>query len=920
MNVETPHGPEAKMSRRRRRFAVVAALTILSICLTLGVISNATSTRGVADNRLRKSLTVTSELETLLALHMAANTDFLRGVGAAGYNSRAWPIARAAAVAGAYDRLEDDFAASQEAMRKLKELRRLSAMWPPELDAAARSIAMAGNGVPPDPYLLQRANETLGSIMTALTSLRSQERNDIAQMQFAAQSQLVRQKISLAVSVASGALLLFTALFMSHRAALARSGARIVAYESERRFKDYFEHHPVAMLIFDVDSYVILTANAAAQRQYGTSFEQLISTRMDLLRPAEDAEIFRRDLRGYIESGLRGGSGGLRRHKRDDGTIIYVDVAFHLLDYAGCNACFISARDVTGHERAKEELRVRSSALEASRNAVLISCKRADQNVIIYANAEFERITGFSVADVIGAEHWSVLGCNVSSAEARSIQSMMRSDGEGTVLLQSHRRDGSSYWSRLAVAPVLDEQGQPTHCVTVFNDVSETIRYQDQLRMQAHEDPLTQLPNRLGLTSRMAHMFGRASDDGERIALIFFDLDNFKEINDTLGHSAGDVVLREVARRLSTYLPRGAFVARFAGDEFVAIVHGRWDIDCFLAFAKEMQGLLNDDVVFDDKVIGPQACVGIAMFPDHARDPETLLKYADSAMYRAKSLGPNSIQIFDEAIEFERSERAALAQDLRQALTAGAFSLVYQPRLSLPIGKVNGFEALLRWNDAARGPISPTVFVPIAEENGLIVQIGEWVLDQACRQTKIWARRHPDIVVSVNVSPVQFARADFLSAVAAILARTGVNPRNIELEITEGALMTPRSLATLRALRDKRVSIAIDDFGSGYSSLGYVRSFMADRLKLDMSFVQGIGKSRADEVIVKAVLAMGRTLGMHVVAEGVETHEQLQFLIDSGCEEIQGYWFARPTDPTSASLYLERGHPYGRSRLSPQTG
>lgn len=879
-------------------------LAALALCLIIGMTINATSTRGAADDRLRKALSITSELEGLLTLHMAANTDFLKGVGAAGYNSRAWPISRAAAVAGAYDRLAEDFADVPQAIASVKYLRQLSAAWPLELDAAARNVALADAGRPIDTRLLQKSNETLSSIMSVLTTLRSHERDEIAQMQISAQSQLLRQKISLAAATASGVLLLILTLFMSHRAALAKSASRIVAYEAERRFNDYFEHHPVAMLIFDVDSYAILTANAAAQRQYGATLKELQATAIDKLRPDDDAEPFRRDLSGYISSGVRGGSGGLRRHQRTDGTVIHVDIAFHLLDYAGRNACFISARDVTAHEQAKEHLRVRSSALEASSNAVLISHKCGGESVVTYANAAFERITGFPVRDVIGAEHWSVLGCDMSAAEPRSLQAAIQCDTESSALLESHRHDGSHYWSHLQVAPVLDEQGRPTHCVTVFSDVSERIRYQEQLRTLAQEDPLTRLPNRLRLTSRFTQMIGRASRDGERIALVFFDLDNFKEINDSLGHTAGDAVLCEVARRLSAYASDDELIARYAGDEFVAVLYGRGTIERFAEAARAMQARLNEDFLVDNKVIRPQACIGIAVFPDDSNDPETLLKYADSAMYRAKSMGPNSLQVFHEAMARESNERASLARDLRYALAGGEFSLAYQPRLSLATGAVNGFEALLRWNHPERGAISPAMFIPIAEENGLIVQIGAWVLEQACRQTTAWARQQPDIIVSVNVSPVQFVRSDLPAVVRSILERTGAHPRNIELEITEGVLMAPRSLTTLRELRDMGVSIAIDDFGSGYSSLGYVRSFMADRVKLDMSFVQGIGQSRADEVIAKAVFAMGRTLGMHVVAEGVETLAQLEFLIENGCDEIQGYWFARPTDSETARAHL----------------
>jgi diguanylate cyclase (GGDEF)-like protein/PAS domain S-box-containing protein len=892
------------LSRHFARTAAILLAAALVVCLAVGATIGATSSRGEDDQRLRDALAVTSELETLLTLHVAANTDFLEGVGIAGYSSRGWPIRRAAAVAGTYDRLERELAGGAGALQKLRQLRGLSAAWPQELDSAARNLALANAGTVVQPTLLQHANRTLSSIMTLISDLRSEERAQIAGMQFRAQAQLVRQRISLAVASAAGALLLLFALFTRQRASLTKITSQIVASEAQRRFRDYFEQHPVSMLIFDVHTYEILTANAAAQRQYGATLEQLRSLPADQLRPPADVDEFRRDLQGHIESGNRGGAAGVRRHRRADGEIFFVDVTYHLLDFAGREACFVTAHEVTAHEHAKESLRVRSRALDASKNAVIISHKIDGNSTITYVNAAFERITGRSAAEAIGAELWNLIGCDSSTPDARSIRMAMRAECEGACLLQCRRLDGSVYWIDLHIAPVLDEQDRPTHFVTIFSDVSERVLYQEQLRTQANEDALTRLPNRLGLKATLASLFERAVAEGNKLALVFLDLDNFKEVNDTLGHTAGDQVLCEVARRLSGAVSHNEIVVRYAGDEFVAALYGRGDVDSFMAAATAMKETLTHSLAVGNRLIVPQASVGVAVFPDHSTDPDTLLKYADAAMYRAKSAGPNSILLFNHEIAIQDIRRATLAQALRHAVAADAFSLAYQPRVDPATGKATGFEALVRWRDAEHGDISPSVFVPIAEETGLIVQIGQSVLERACRQTRLWADLYPDIVVSVNVSPVQFERSDLPAMIAVTLERTGVDARNIELEITEGVLMAPGSLGTLRALREMGLSIAIDDFGSGYSSLGYIRSFLADRVKLDMSFVRGIGRSHADEVIVKAVLAMGRTLGMRVVAEGVETPCQLEFLLDNGCDEVQGYWFARPMDAAAAHAYL----------------
>ncbi|GJH04570.1 bifunctional diguanylate cyclase/phosphodiesterase [Paraburkholderia terrae] len=883
-----------------------AILAVLVICVAIYASISATFSHEAEDRQLRSALLVTSDLEELLRLHVAANTDFLNGVGKAGYGSWGWPVRRATAVAKTYDRLLDELANFRDASEKMHQLRRLSAIWPEQLDAAARNLALADtNARSVQPASLQQANRTLGSIMVLLAQVSADQRERIARMQFASQDQLVRQRISLAVASAVGVLLLLFALSMRQRAALAKVASTIAATEAQRRFQEYFERHPVAMLIFDVNSFEILTANAAAQRQYGC---ELRAASIDQLRPAADVDDFRRDLQRYVASGDSGGLGGVRRHKHADGTVFYVDITYHFLDFAGRDACFVTAHNVTAHEAAKKALRLRSRALEASRNAVVISSREEGDSVVTYVNAAFARTTGRSVDEATGASHWEMIGCDPASPDVRSIDESLNAGRACSGLFRSHRCDGSEYWIELNASPVFGDGDQPTHFVTVFSDVSERIRYQDQLRIQAYEDALTHLPNRLGLKARLGDLVKHAADQGTTLALVFLDIDNFKEINDTLGHTAGDEVLCEVARRLSMTVSSAELVVRYAGDEFVAVLHGRGDADSLVAAADEMKNALNVGFCVGDALVVPQASVGIAVYPDHSTDPETLLGYADAAMYQAKSTGPNSLQLFNPEIASRSTKRALMAQALRRAISSDEISVVYQPRVNSITGRTIGFEALARWCDPEQGFVSPSLFIPLAEETGSIVSIGERVLEQACRQTAIWAQEYPDLVVSVNVSPVQFERSDLPFVIAETIKRTGVCAHNLELEITEGVLMAPRSLATLRALRELGLSIAIDDFGSGYSSLSYIRTFMADRLKLDMSFVRGIGCSRADEVIVRAVIALGKTLGMRVVAEGVETPEQLEFLVDNGCDEVQGFWFAPPSEAVTARSYLRGEH------------
>ncbi len=894
------------ISWSRRRFAttlVLATLSASGLCLAALAAVSITVDRDIGERELRRALDVGSELELLVDLHLAANTDFLKGVGSATFESRAWPIARAVMVARAYNHLDALLADSPAAAEKLAELRRLSGEWPKALQDAAANVALASHGTAVDSGRLLLANASLKSIMDILALLRSDERELIASMQEKAQSQILKQRIALIVGLAAGMLLLAFAASSRHRSALAKNAARIVADEAQKRFSQYFDQHPVAMLIFDVGNGAILTANAAAQRQYRATLEQLNALTIFDLRPAEEVASFRLDLAGYVQSGAGSGAGGIRRHRRLDGDVIFVDVSFHLLSFGGHEACFITAHDVTAHENAKEQLHLRSRALEATRDAIVISHLSCGSHRITYANTAFERLTGRRVADVLGAQTQAALGWDRAMPETGSLTHAMRGNVEASRLLKMSRSNGSTFWSDTYVGPILDDHGRVTHSITVLSDVTERVRHQEQLKRQVLEDPLTGLPNRLALGELFDHAVRIARRNGDRLGFIFLDLDNFKDVNDSLGHAAGDDVLREVSRRLESSVTPPGFVARYAGDEFVVLLPGRSQDEC-LAHARQIAALLAQPMKAADATVVSVASMGVAFFPDHGSDAETLLRAADAAMYCSKSLHAGSIQVFDPEIAAAETARSAMVKALGLAIAKNELFVLYQPKICLRTRRVEGFEALLRWQSKEFGLVNPAQFIPLAESTGLIVQIGEWVLEQACRQAGEWARLSPFVVVAVNVSPVQFERSDVPAMVARVLERSRVDPRNIELEITESTLMAPGALPSLQALRRLDASIAIDDFGTGFSSLGYVRSFMVDRVKLDMSFVRGIGCSRADEVIVKAVIAMGQALDIRVVAEGVETADQLDYLIDNGCDEVQGFWLGCPMRPELAEISL----------------
>lgn len=417
----------------------------------------------------------------------------------------------------------------------------------------------------------------------------------------------------------------------------------------------------------------------------------------------------------------------------------------------------------------------------------------------------------------------------------------------------------------------------------------------------ARRDALTDLPNRVTLRELMEQAVSRR----EEFALLFIDLDRFKDINDSLGHGAGDRLLREVAQRLAGCIGEHGVVTRYGGDEFVAMLKGPHQDGRLTRLLSDIARAFESPVQIDDVQLRVQSSIGVACFPDDAPDAESLLKHADLAMYRAKARGRDAVERFNPSFADAADRRIKLSQRLRLALESDAFELVYQPQIDLRTYEVTGVEALLRWNDPEMGPVSPATFIPITEDIGLIGQLGEWVLHTACKQAKRWSNDHPALGVSVNVSPRQLGRGDFCEVVRRALNGCGLAAHRLELEITEGAMLAPGSVSTLRTLKDIGVAIAIDDFGTGYSSLSYLRTFQADRLKIDMSFIRGIGSNRADETIIRAILALARRLDFEVVAEGVERPDQLAFVAADGCRFVQGYHFCPPLPAADIPAFIE---------------
>jgi diguanylate cyclase (GGDEF)-like protein/PAS domain S-box-containing protein len=460
-----------------------------------------------------------------------------------------------------------------------------------------------------------------------------------------------------------------------------------------------------------------------------------------------------------------------------------------------------------------------------------------------------------------------------------------------------HRRNGDIIWISENARAVFDDEGRVLHYEGTVEDITERRQNQARIEQQANYDSLTGLANRSLLNDRLQQAIYTAASYGARLAVVFVDLDRFKYINDSLGHDVGDRLLQVMADRLKSSVAESDTVARLGGDEFVLLLHGQAGPDTVATILERLLPTISAPLRYGQSDLEVTCSIGVALYPDDGSDPPTLLKHADSAMYRAKEQGRNNFQFFTEDLNRAIKERFVLESQLRRALERGQFELHYQPRVELTTRQIIGCEALIRWHLPDHGMVAPSMFIPVAEEIGLIGPISEWVLETACSQNQRWleAGFEPG-VVSVNISPQQFRGDGLVPMVASVLRDTGLDASLLEIEITESTVMHEgeRMVEMLHAIKDLGVHIAVDDFGTGYSSLSYLKRFPVDRLKIDRSFVQDIATDLDDAVIVRTIIALGHNLGLKVLAEGVESAEQIEFLRANGCDELQGYYFSRP--------------------------
>lgn len=540
------------------------------------------------------------------------------------------------------------------------------------------------------------------------------------------------------------------------------------------------------------------------------------------------------------------------------------------------------------------ELRKLSTAVEQSANSVVIT----DVNgVIEYVNPKFTAVSGYSSAEAIGQNPRILKSDRQPDSYYADMWKTISSGNEWQGEFCNKTRDGRQYWELCSIAPIKDENGAITNFVAIKEDISERKRHEEMLYYQANFDALTGLPNRHYFREYLEQQMELVTPENPYLCIMVLDIDNLKYVNDTFGHDFGDTLIKEIAARLVAACGTNCVVSRFVGDEFIIIPQLSSDADDARQRSEQLRCVMNDVFTVRDTEITTTASIGVVVYPRDGECVEILLKNGEAAMYQAKKEGKNAISFYTSELNSQLEERFAMEAKLHKAMDRGEFSLNYQPQINHAKDAVIGVEALLRWTPTGEAPVSPVQFVPILEEGGMIVAVGEWVLWTACRQAAAWQKLGlPGLRMSVNISALQFMRSDLDVTVKRVLEVTGLDPHRLCLELTESMIMvdSARTLEKMTALADIGVVLSLDDFGTGYSSLEYLGRLPINELKIDISFVHRMLTTKNDAAVVNTIIAMGRGLDMELVAEGVETEEQLRYLADLECGIIQGSYLSPP--------------------------
>jgi len=684
--------------------------------------------------------------------------------------------------------------------------------------------------------------------------------------------------------------------------------------QSEERFRSLVQNSSDLITIIGVDG-VVRYASPSVQRVMGACPDDWVGTDFIALIHEDDLSRAVQTLAAVIDQpGLH--PPGIVRLRHRDGTWRQLEITMNnLLHVPSIGGIVMNARDVT--ERLLAETALRESE-ERFRSLVqnasdLITVIEPDTTVT-YQSPSIHRVLGYDAADVLGTRLSALIHIDDLSRTLASLQGALANDDGGPTAVEARMRRADGSWRHIEMIGT-NQQGNSAIRGLVLNmrDISERKSLEHQLRHQALHDPLTKLANRTRFTDRLDHALLRNARTGHHVAVIFMDLDNFKAVNDSLGHTAGDKLLTDVALRVEHCLRPGDTVARLGGDEFAILIEDVQSSDAPLAVAERVFAALAAPFELEGKELSVRASMGIALSNDgrESVDADSLLRDADVAMYVAKSRGKGRVEIFEQSMKQSIVERLELLADLQRAVERDEFILQYQPIFLIEQGRLFGLEALVRWNHPRRGLIPPTEFITLAEESGAIIGLGNWVLREACRQARAWRDEQPaeaGWTISVNVSVRQLQDQRFVRDVADALSDAGLEPQRLILEITESIMMhdAPSMMERLRELKGLGVRLAIDDFGTGYSSLSYLREFPFDLLKIDKAFIDDLGERTERKDLTRAIIELGKTLDLELVAEGIESPDQVSRLTSLDCDLGQGFYFAQPLDPAAVSELLAR--------------
>lgn len=672
-------------------------------------------------------------------------------------------------------------------------------------------------------------------------------------------------------------------------------------------FRRLFETTPEGIVILD-NSDRILDANPAWLALFGYHLEEVRGRTVNECivprdRYQEGSGLSRKALSGdTVETESR-------RARKDGSQVDVSIVGVPIVVGGNREGVYGIYRDISARKRAEESQRLASAALESSAEGVAIL--DADFR-IVSVNRAFGELTGWDRTELAGRTLREAGFSDALSPGAPSLREALEVQHHWQAEIWNRRRDGDEYPALVSLSTVADEAGGPSHYVCVFNDVSESLEVRNRLEFLTHHDPLTELPNRTLFTSQCENALLRARRHQNQVGLLLIDLDQFKNINDSLGHEVGDRLLIAAGKRLQETLRSVDAVARLGGDEFAVLIEDAANADEFARVAGKLLEAFARDFQLDGRSLTTSLSIGIASFPEDGEDVSTLMKNADAAMYQAKDHGRNTYHFFSMEMNQRAWEDLVVTDELRTAIREDHLEVHYQPIVGLPDCRIVALEALVRWHHPERGLIPPGEFIPVAERNGLIGILGDWVFQAVCRQVRSWQDVGiSDLRVAVNISPRQLSHRGILRKLERGIADAGLKPGVIGLEVTESMMMQNPSRARrlLQAFSVLGISTAVDDFGTGYSSLGVLRDFPIDYLKIDRGFVQGLPEDAGSLAIVRAVIAMAHSLELRVIAEGVETAQQATLLAELGCDQAQGFYLARPAPAEEIEALLLAGAP-----------